>query len=254
MKTHVSESGDCPNTVIPCPFKDAGCDCKIQRHQLQTHLTDSVVEHQLKQQLKISQQQQMISKLQSENTELKQMLEETNLLYSVKRSRCGPDLFMLSTCGRALLRVESNQSKTEFESTPFQAHYSGYKPCFVVDFSSETKPDHLLVYLKFSENHCHGLVTWPFELPHTITLVDQQDDHSNICKTIEPDKLSVSLKGGRFDLSPFPFRHTLSVVEHTMLCVPLKTLSTRSYTKNGAIIVTVEVHNNNSMKTTKRMF
>jgi TNF receptor-associated factor 2/TNF receptor-associated factor 3/TNF receptor-associated factor 4 len=67
MARHVSVSGNCPNTLLSCPFKDAGCDVKEKRHQLQKHLADSVVEHQLK-------QQQKISRLQDKSKELEQKL------------------------------------------------------------------------------------------------------------------------------------------------------------------------------------
>ena len=34
MAWHVSEPGNCPNTLLSCPFKDAGCDIKVRNLQV----------------------------------------------------------------------------------------------------------------------------------------------------------------------------------------------------------------------------
>ena len=239
---------------------------------MRKHLTDSVVEHQLKQQQKISQlqdenkelkqtseehqlkQQQMISQLQDENKELKQRLVENEWLNSGEWNWCGPEsspLMILSNCGRALLRVNSKQLQGHYESKPFLAHHSGYMARIKVDFSSgiitKAKPNHLLVYLSISQGNYDNKLTWPFKIRHTITLVDQQGGGQNISKTTEPDKFDGILADYCFRHPRFPAIYSpelnLIRVEQAMLCVPLEILSTRSYTKNNTIIVKVEVDN-----------
>jgi hypothetical protein len=87
---HVSELGNCPNALVCCPFKDSGCNIKEKRHQLGKHLSESVVDHQLKQQQKLSQllnekkelkqdlasneDQCLLKQLRDENAELKEKL------------------------------------------------------------------------------------------------------------------------------------------------------------------------------------
>ena len=226
------------------------------------HLTDSVVEHQLKQQQKISQlqdenkelkqtseehqlkQQQMISQLQDENKELKQRLVENEWLNSGVWNWCGPEsspLMILSNCGRALLRVNSKQLQGQYESKPFLAHHSGYMARIRVDFFSD-----IHVYLSISQGNHDDKLTWPFKIRHTITLVDQQDDGQNICKTIEPDNLDERLAEycfGAPKVRSFSVRLTSLRIKHAMLSVPLEILSTQSYTKNNTIVIKVEVDN-----------
>ena len=239
------------------------------------HLTDSVVEHQLKQQQKISQlqqrlaanegrqfnQQQEISQLQDENKELKdenkelkQRLVENEWLNSGVWNWCGPEsspLMILSNCGRALLRVNSKQLQGWYESKPFLAHHSGYMARIRIDFSSgiitKAKPNHLRVFLSISQGNHDDNLTWPFKICHIITLVDQQAGGQHISKTIEPDKIDERLAKCCFGdpRIPVKYSHKLHLlrVEQAMLCVPLEVLSTRSYIKNNTIIIKVEVDN-----------
>jgi hypothetical protein len=140
-----------------------------------------------------------------------------------------------------LLKVNFEEIKTtRFESKPFLAHQLGYWARVIVDFSYETKPDHFLVYLDLCPGYRIDL-TWPFRIRHKITLVDQQDNGSNIQQTIEPDGFSEGVKSARFG-DPRKKKRT-AVVEGTMLCVPLETLFTQSYTKNNTIIIKVEIDN-----------
>ena len=229
------------------------------------HLTDSVVEHQLKQQLKISQLQDenrelkqtseehqlKQQQLQNENKELKQRLVENEWLNSGVWNWCEPEsspLMVLSNCGRALLRVNSKRLKGCHKSKPFLAHHSGYMATIVVNFSlgilAKANPNHLLVYLSLSPGSHDDKLTWPFKICHTITLVDQQDDGQNISKTIKPDKrLAEYCFDNPNDFREFDISLNVLRVQHAMLCVPLEILPTRSYTKNNTIIIKVEVDN-----------
>ena len=195
---------------------------------MKKHLTDSLVEHQLKQQQMISEQQQkvdeqqqkisqlqdeskqlkqklvanekhqhrqelMISQLQGENKELKQRLLENEWLNSGAWNWCGPA--MLSRCGRVLLWI-SAENELHYRSEPFLAHHSGYMARIQVEFSGEqkaAKPEHLCVSLRPDRGSHDDKLTWPFKFLHTITLLDQQDDAKNISRTIDPCKFDDSL-------------------------------------------------------------
>ena len=219
------------------------------------HLTDSVVEHQLKQQQKISQLHDENKELKDENRKLKQRLVENEWLISGVWNWCGPEslpVVMLSNCGRALLRVSSKQLQKWHMSNPFLAHHSGYMATIIVDFASESieakaKPNHLLVQFSLSRGSHDDKLTWPFKMRHIITLVDQQAGGQNISKTVEPDKIDERLAKHCFGAPGYVVlnSHTLNLlrVEQAMLCVPLEILSTQSYIKNNTIIIKVEVDN-----------
>ena len=63
LEEHVSSQ--CPLTYVECEFSDAGCDAKIYRKDLASHLTDNLVTH--------------MSLLAMENRKLKKQLERTEM-------------------------------------------------------------------------------------------------------------------------------------------------------------------------------
>ena len=78
LEEHVSSQ--CPLTYVECEFSDAGCDAKVYRKDLASHLTDNLVTHmsllamenrKLKQQL-----QKQEEKASEENRKLKQQLQK----------------------------------------------------------------------------------------------------------------------------------------------------------------------------------
>ena len=60
LEEHVSSQ--CPLTYVECEFSDAGCDAKVYRKDLASHLTDNLVTH--------------MSLLAMENRKLKQQLKQ----------------------------------------------------------------------------------------------------------------------------------------------------------------------------------
>ena len=60
LEEHVSSQ--CPLTYVECEFSDAGCDAKVYRKDLASHLTDNLVTH--------------MSLLAMENRKLKQQLQK----------------------------------------------------------------------------------------------------------------------------------------------------------------------------------
>ena len=230
------------------------------------HLKDSVVEHQLKQQQKISQQQQKISQLQDENKELKQKLvanEEHQLKQQQMISQLQQRLLanergldslmwnslgfessngtMLSRCGRALLQLNVKQVPMPYSSKPFLAHQSVSMAKINVAFGEVRTQKQLQVSLKPTVGSNDDKLTWPFKIRHTIVLIDQQDYGQNIRKTIEPDSLDGSLVEYCFG-APLILRAASSTTDMlpAMLCVswpPVSFGSPKYYIRNDIIII-----------------
>ena len=67
LDSHITN--DCPLTIIDCDFKHVGCEVRLPRKDLPTHLTESLVPH-------VSLQTKRLMDLEKENKQLKQQVEK----------------------------------------------------------------------------------------------------------------------------------------------------------------------------------
>jgi TNF receptor-associated factor 2/TNF receptor-associated factor 3/TNF receptor-associated factor 4 len=275
MENHVSEVGDCPNTILSCPFEAAGCDFACKRCEVDKHLAMDVLQHQLKQQQMIMTQQQttrvqlqamaeQLSQLQDENKELKRKQATTDdsiswlrsVMWQVFKQSC-QDMSMVSTCGQALVRVNI-MSGNWHESGSFLAHPLGYMATINIiyqsgDRSMKRPPRDLYIGLCLARGKQDDRLDWPFKKRHTITLIDQQaKGKQSISKTIDPSALDDSLndycfsRAGHYedessradDVDLYQLR-----TQHAMLYVSHSALRTHNYVKNDTILIEVRVDN-----------
>jgi hypothetical protein len=268
MKWHLSEEGNCPKVLLCCPFKDSGCSAKVERDQLGKHLTDNMIDHQVKQQIKISQLEAenenqkleikelqdeskqsklKIKELQNENGKLKERLNSNeDWLISNVLKRCGPGSpAMLSRCGQAVMRLHvdkptmicSTRFTLHYESKPFLACRSGILVKVEVDFPSNYPSTSTTVTTTEAGPHLTvSLIPVPpvpdFTIRYTIKVIDQQDDNQDITKTV---KSNLRLETNEGDAMPCHSTKTLP-----KLCVPQHILLSRKYVKNNTIIIYVD--------------
>ena len=72
LEEHVSSQ--CSLTYVECEFSDAGCDAKVYRKDLASHLTDNLVTH--------------MSLLAMENRKLKQQLNKLERQEKMENKKC----------------------------------------------------------------------------------------------------------------------------------------------------------------------
>ena len=233
-----------------------------------------VFQHQLKQQQMIMTQQQtttaqlqaiteQLSQLQDENKELKKKQTKANNSISWLSStmwqifeQSWQDMSMLSTCGRAMLRVNI-MSGNWYESGSFLAHPLGYMATLNIIYRSgdgtvkkKQPPRDLYVGLCLARGKRDDHLDWPFKKRHTITLIDQQaKEKENISKTIDPATLEDSLsdycfnRAGHHDEGSSVDDLYQLRTQHAMLHVPHSVLHTHNYVKNDTILDEVRVDN-----------
>ncbi|XP_062505974.1 uncharacterized protein LOC134182570 isoform X2 [Corticium candelabrum] len=233
MKDHVSELGDCPNTIMSCVFKDVGCDVTVKRHEMEQHLTTAVVEHQIK-------QHQIVKALRDENKQIKETLHFVNSALIQLFSSQSEDI--VSYCGKAIVRFAvSNGEVKNKTSKHFFVHSNGYKVALRI-WSMDGCLCAALIPVHGDRDR---KLRWPFILRHTITLVGQQHHEDTIKMTIDPVTLDKDLV-----MYCFHGPNTICVsndrlnklrCKNASLCVSESVLFTEKYVKNEAIVVVVEV-------------
>ena len=112
LEEHVSTQ--CPLSYVECEFSDAGCDAKVYRKDLPSHLGENMVTH--------------MSLLARENRKLKQQLREQSLQISRSFLSQVPPLEFTPPFSYL-------ENSSSWCSQPFYSHIGGYKLCVELSLS-----------------------------------------------------------------------------------------------------------------------
>ena len=185
---HLEEhmSSQCPLMHVKCEFSDAGCDAKVYRRDLPSHLSDNVITHmsllarenrKLKQQLKIQEQQLKTQEqqLQTQEGHIKSHEERWEILHN---ARAPP------------LKLNCKVKLTENKSEPFYSQVGGYKlqlstqysSYFNVSFGSFTSSNVRQedLEIKFALLESEFAVQLPCKLHITGEVINQVEDEDHI--------------------------------------------------------------------------
>ena len=129
LEEHVSTQ--CPLSYVDCEFSDAGCDAKVHRKDLHSHMEENMVNHMS---LLARENRKLKQLLKDQVKEIKEGFQEMELKFKVNtnlfRSRVAPlDLEFMDV-----------QIKEPWFSKPFYNDVGGYKLCLGVYY----KPDKVL--------------------------------------------------------------------------------------------------------------
>ena len=166
LEEHVSSQ--CPLTPVECEFSDAGCDAKVYRRDLPSHLSDNMVTH--------------MSLLARENRKLKQQLKtEQQLREEFKRELAIQDKkheqhskLQKETLAHIFHVPPLHLVMEGQKSEPFYSHAGGYK--LQLEMALVTAGFGLNLKLKFTLLESEFAVRLPCKLQITAELIDPAKD------------------------------------------------------------------------------
>ena len=173
LSKHLTE--ECPLEVINCSFSFAGCETKLPRKDLQTHLSDNLAAHTS---LQAVSHQKLLERLEARVRDLE--MENDKLKDEVHKLKTHVQIAPVQ------LVLNEYASKKEqgdtWNSQPFYTHLQGYKMRLNVDVSGygESKGTHVSVFTEIVCGEFDHQLKWPFHGSLNITLLDQDGDEHNI--------------------------------------------------------------------------
>lgn len=221
LDLHVTEL--CPSATISCSFRDAGCKHKCPRFSMEKHTAESV-QHHLKLMCDLSKTQQT------------QITQLCNALYSLTHITDGVFIWKISNYKQKFL--ESAYKSVELVSEPFYTSRYGYKMAASVFLNGNGAGEgkYLSVYIKILPGEYDNILEWPFILPISFSIYDQNIDYdlrANITESFVPDPTWKHFQKPVKDTGALGFGYP-KFVSHEIL-------KTREYIKDDSIIIKVKV-------------
>ena len=200
LNSHIAN--DCPLAVVDCDFKGVGCEVRLPRKDLATHLSDGLVAH-------VSLQTKQLMSLKEENKQLKMLqvakqlvdLKEENGQLKSQVATLTKELWEYRTgtllCPVELTMENFEQHKNdcdEWYSPPFYTHPKGYKMCLLVFAGGHSggKDTHISVYIKLMKGVYDDQLKWPFRGKFTIQPLSQNGDEKHLTNVVFDDTVSKS--------------------------------------------------------------
>ena len=193
MDEHVAK--ECLFTVVPCKFKDVGCDKEVRRRDLATHEQDTALHLHMAlhamMDLKttVAESSALIGTLQ---TELRSANNEIQHLHdSVKNITVGMSQAKSSSVEQQAGTVsmtftlsgykEKKKANDMFVSPMFYTHPRGYHMAVRVYANGigDGKGTHLAVYAPVVKGSYDAELKWPFTGEVTLTLLNQLEDKNH---------------------------------------------------------------------------
>jgi len=249
----------CPLSVVSCPYAQMGCNAKIQRKEVETHLQSTMQLHldlacttfkettgkleekmnalQLKQEELDKERitlREQVKELTAKNVALDAKMAAQEKEVSVLRSESSKFVWRINGFSEILRRAISGTER-EIYSEPFFTGKMGYKlsVCIQPDGNQSNKNRYLSVNLRLMKGTYDNILAWPFHYKVTFTLIDQQDDVSwpwreNVTQSLisRGSKLTSDVSCSMEGIARF--------VSH-------KVLKTRRYIVNDTVFLQVEI-------------
>ncbi|XP_078350416.1 TNF receptor-associated factor 4-like isoform X1 [Oculina patagonica] len=167
---------DCPLMIISCPYVKMGCETKIQRKQVESHLQSAMRFHldlacvklnDAEEKLECLQRrlEEKISNNQGNTTEEKIVMVKNVFVWKINDFK-------------EILRKARSEENIRIGSAPFYTESYGYKMKVEIypNGQSSGKNTHLSVFIYVMKGEYDAILPWPFKKKVKITLIDQQED------------------------------------------------------------------------------
>ena len=163
IPAHVAN--DCPFTVLPCRYSEAGCKVQLPRKDLEEHEKDLKLHLQVAT-TKIAALQKDVDKL---TTALQNTLKDNLITFKITEYR------------------KKRHENTVFCSPSFYTSSEGYKMEIVVvtNGNEDGKGTHISVLANLIRGDHDDRLNWPFVGKVTITLLNQLEDDGHLEKTLD---------------------------------------------------------------------
>ncbi len=197
IDSHVTD--ECPLTTINCDFHHVGCAVKVprqdmpehQREKLLTHISLLATSH-AKQQAEITKHQQNITRLVTENEQLKTKITDLEPIQQLLKT--APPVVNFRPLGPleppVLTMTDFQQHKRDDDiwySPPVYTHHLGYKICLRADANGGGigKGTHVTVGVCLMKGEFDNSLKWPFRGVISVGLLDQVNskDHKTYITT-----------------------------------------------------------------------
>ena len=162
----------CPLEVIDCEFDYAGCKEKVKRQKMQSHEDGSVKAHL---QLVAAHAKLLKTQIEQQETQLRTLTSEVNLLKTALKSTFVPPVFTMTNFQQHM------NDKDRWFSPSFHSHIGGYQMCISVCANGygEGVGSHLSVFLHMMPGEYDDYLKWPFHGEVIVQLVDQRENVSH---------------------------------------------------------------------------
>lgn len=175
LKTHITH--DCPHSIIDCYFKHVGCDTRLPRKDMASHLVESVVHHlslQTENHKKVTME---LAGLKEENRQLKLQVAKLSDDVGMHKA-CIPK--QAQVCPVEFTMTNFEQRRTEGEvwcSPPFYTHLKGYKMrlCVYLRRHCAEGKNYVSIYVQLLKGEFDNYLKWPFRGSIEIELLNQFD-------------------------------------------------------------------------------
>ena len=195
------------------------------RYSLERHLDENTKLH----------LQLMCDVVESQQTQITQLC---NALYSVTQVTDGTFIWKINDYKQKL--IESMYKNTEIVSEPFYTTRFGYKMATSVFLNGNGSGEgkYMSIYIKLLQGEYDNILDWPFMLPISFTVFDQNSDsekRANIVESFVPDPTWKHFQKPVKDIDQLGFGYP-KFISHEIL-------RTREYVKGDSLIVKVKVDN-----------
>ena len=202
-------SRDCPLTLVLCYFHMVGCQARLARRDMPSHISENLTGHVLLQQKMLIQLQTTVTSQQTELTQYKLENQQLRKALSVSERKLQATLrrhesmLEIITCTGTLpfefTMTDFEQHKRagdKWYSPSFYTHACGYKMCIRVDANGWDcyRGKYLSVFDVLMQGDFDDDLEWPFQGAITIQLLNQLED-SNHCTGILSSTYSNDLVG-----------------------------------------------------------
>ena len=190
----------CPFTVIKCPLNHTGCEVKLSRKEINTHITDvhstpSVILEatkiatlkeeleSMKKQLEESERENLylkhrVSDLEQEQAKMK--LEGSPTFVHSDQWPVGPGEMFLTDF------EQRRKMDDEWYSPPFYTHPRGYKMCLRVlcNGRGSGKGTHVSLFIHLMRGEFDEHLRWPFRGEVTVQVLNQEGRRGHCTKVV----------------------------------------------------------------------
>ncbi|XP_022093531.1 TNF receptor-associated factor 6-like isoform X2 [Acanthaster planci] len=230
--TDVKE-GNCPSTLVPCDYQEAGCKCQIKRSELPDHYQQATTDHMRLLRMEVTAQKALLqtqsallmecntkcSQLISEIEAMKKCFDEKDKLVNQQVERIS-HLENTNYNGRLYWKIDlnsytgSNNSSARILSPPFYTSRPGYKlrACLELDGHVTGSTSYTSLFVVLQQGDFDDCLHFPFSTTCGVTLFDQCQNargNSNFTSTISCGNMPRAWPGEGRD----PFRGRLKLME-----------------------------------------
>ena len=179
LERHVKE--ECLLTVVECDFHYAGCEARLPRKDMASHLAESLVTHislmaahgrktATEAQRALEERDMQIAQLQKEQTELARENKSLKDQLELHSHLCTPPVTFTMTDF-----AQHKRNKGTWYSPPFYTHPHGYKMCIKVVCHKDT----IFIGTSLVRGKFDDQLQWPFQKTVYIRILNQFTDKNH---------------------------------------------------------------------------